>query len=738
MAQAVRTREIAVERRRGRPTIVFGGEPLNPQTYRIHDRPLDARYLRRFVDAGIRLYFLDFTDEPALPESVHFDRVDERMRALLALAPDLLVIPSIRFLLSEEWAAAHSEALCRFEDGTLDHFMGQSAPEQRYTMASPVWEAEVARILTAHVRHFESADYAGNVIGYHIRCGHCGEWNFWWDIADSAKHGIDYSDAMVEWFRTWLARRYGDDAGLRRAWADPNVTLATALPPSVEDRNSPDVGEFFTPDGRAGVLDFVAAMDDVAAERAVNLCKVVKDTAARNVLAGVFNGGFRRAVGKLLRSPYVDFLASPPPYENRGPGDYSPLHTTTESVALHGKIWITEADNRTHLSDQYRYGATDDRDSALEAMARDWLNMQTHGVMSWWYDFSRNWYDDEIMRVLARLQQLSEAGLGFEYESAAGLALVLHRGNARVTNYRVARYTDYQDELGLDRNLTTRQIVQEMGRIGAPWDFYSLDDLAALPSRRHRVYWFLNAFMLDDRERAKIDALKSDGNVLVFFYAPGWLHPDRRPAADVAHMIQVTGLEFKCIDESRSLVSRITASGARWLPGIDEGFEFGEFKRPLKTGFEIDPNRPNRLPPVIEANPVFCPESAGSVVLGRYAADNRASFVMRQFDDWTSVYIGATSVPAALVRALIARAGVHLYGEEDTITYADNHFVGIHSSRAGRHVIELPEPRAVADALECTMLGEELDRIEMDMAAEKTKIFVTGSTGEVKRFMAVR
>ncbi len=728
--------QIQIKDHNGKPAIAVNGEILNPQTYRIESPPIDPAYLKRFVDAGIRLYFVDFNDEPEIPEQEHFAKVDAQVERLLDLQPNLYMIPSIRFYLSKAWAEAHPEALALFEDGTRDHYMNR-VPEQRYSIASPVWEAEVARVLKQHVRHFETSSYRDQVIGYHVRCGHCGEWNFWWDIADNTKHNLDYSPGMIDYLRSWLRKTYQDDVQqLQAAWADPKVTFANAVPPDITRRNKPSSGEFFVPDHCAQVLDYIEAQGDVAAERAVNLCRVAKEACDRPVLAGVFNGGFTRAIGNLLRSPYVDFLASPPPYENRGPGDYSPLHTTTESISLHGKIWISEADNRSHLTDQSQYGATRRKDWALADFRRDFLNMLVHGCMSWWYDFSRGWYDDDdIQATFARLQRIARAGLDFDRASAAQVALVVHRAASKYTSHRVIRHKKYQDELGLEYNVARRQVIQEMGRAGFPHDFYSLFDLGEPGRPSYKVHWFLNAFALTAEDRAAIDALKHDNNLLVFVYAPGWIKPEVRPSAQPAYMKEVTGFDFEVVEEPRLLISRITEAGAKWLESVAAGIEFGKFERPMKTGFEVDPERPNRPATPFPANPVFYPQPGEGQVLAEYTFDNKPSMVMRQFDNWTSLYIGATAVPASIVRAIACKAGVHIYDDQEDILYANRNFVGLHTCRDGEHRVVLPEKRSVVDAYTGKVIAEATTEIKFQAPEADTRIFFTGSTEECRAFL---
>ena len=60
---------------------------------------------------------------------------------------------------------------------------------------------------------------------------------------------------------------------------------------------------------------------------------------------------------KVLRSPDVDFIASPYTYDNKQIGGPNNSQTLPESVALHGKLYFNEVDTETHLfKRQWRWG----------------------------------------------------------------------------------------------------------------------------------------------------------------------------------------------------------------------------------------------------------------------------------------------------------------------------------------------------------------------------------------------
>jgi len=86
------------------------------------------------------------------------------------------------------------------------------------------------------------------------------------------------------------------------------------------------------------------------------------------------------ALAKVLRCPDVDFLMSPPLYTDRQLCGTSGFMSATESVRLHGKLWLSEADYRTHLSSQDSgYGRTGTPDESRAGLLREMGNVLSAG-----------------------------------------------------------------------------------------------------------------------------------------------------------------------------------------------------------------------------------------------------------------------------------------------------------------------------------------------------------------------
>ncbi len=85
------------------------------------------------------------------------------------------------------------------------------------------------------------------------------------------------------------------------------------------------------------------------------------------------------------------------------------------------------------------------------------------------------------------------------------------------------------------------QRLQGLSRIGAPCDYYLLDDLLEFDVKPYKLYIFLNAFYLDNTRRDKIkEKICKDSNTTVWLYAPGYINKD----ADIDNMYNLTGFRF--------------------------------------------------------------------------------------------------------------------------------------------------------------------------------------------------
>ena len=111
------------------------------------------------------------------------------------------------------WADVPPAELATYADGSTGNM----------SLASTVYLRHFEDDLRAIVRHFENGPYGPRIIAYQPGGP---EHEMFGD--QYREKGPDISPANTARSRRWLATRYESDAALQAAWAQPQVTLATA------------------------------------------------------------------------------------------------------------------------------------------------------------------------------------------------------------------------------------------------------------------------------------------------------------------------------------------------------------------------------------------------------------------------------------------------------------------------------------------------------------------------------
>jgi len=140
--------------------------------------------------------------------------------------------------------------------------------------------------------------------------------------------------------------------------------------------------------------------------------RVIKEVTGGNKLTGVFFGyplAEHANLMKVVESPDVDFFCSPIRYDGRRagePGRFSSPYQAT--YRLHGKLYWSEADERTHLSEfpgtWHPAWHQIDEFETEQAMLRDLGWALTSGHEIWWFTIAGNecFHDEKIMQTVKK------------------------------------------------------------------------------------------------------------------------------------------------------------------------------------------------------------------------------------------------------------------------------------------------------------------------------------------------
>lgn len=575
----------------GRPTFRVGAHRGAPCIF-VDDAPRFPMYLfeqevsvadgQTFTDAGVEFYsfiekdsFLDLGWTGA--SSQDFTVIDRVMQTFEDHVPNGYALPRLHLWAPGWWLDAHPDDVV---DYAIDP--GTAGIPRDASFASTAWRTEAGAKLRTMVRHILDGPQGDRTMGVTIAGGLYGEW-----LCYNAEYLPDTSEAMrTAWIGHLKAKYSNSVAQLRAAWGDPAVTFDTVVIPGTGERRETAVGLFRDPAASRRVLDYYDSHHRVVVEAIDHFASIVKDESGGALLTSVLYGytpdqGYmpqeqhHRAVAALHRLDSVDLVTSPHSYYRRAPGDDGAYRTYTDSLALHGKLFIDEADDRTHLAPagtSFVYATT--MAESLGIIRRAFGQAVTHATGMWYMDHSSGlWYADPAMGAeFARLKHWGDYSMNVSRSRASQVAMI----SVPTAELVLGGETDTTAKLYEGPSLGSRQGIGELSRAGAPFDRYTIDDLVdGLVPTHYKVYVFPDAFRLNAAQRTAINALKSGGRTLVWGWAPGYASDSALARADVEAL---TGFSL----------TQVTAPAAPApdpnTPLDDEDFETGSFAGTGYTG----------------------------------------------------------------------------------------------------------------------------------------------------------
>lgn len=419
-----------------------------------------------------------------------YNDIETDFETLLSGCPDAFAIMRLHLDVPTWWERAHPDGCCTRNDGTT----------LRQCFSSEIWQQATEHALRNILRWLIDSPYASHLAGIHLAAGQTEEWfhHYRGSYEDTNPH-------RTKAFRAWLRRQYCDLSALRAAWRQPGADWDAAAP---ADIGKPVAGGGWRePKRDARILDTFRFQAETIVDDIVRYCRIVKEESEGRLLTGVFYGyhsfvadprGGHGALGRLLQSPVLDYLASPNCYDRRPGEDWAPM-AAIDSVRLHGKLWMAEHDTRTScttlLKDkapdicptgQYETGVWLGPDSSATSsmlLRNNTARMLTRGYGGWWFDMWGGWFDDPALMA--------------ELEAAQRMACSLISGTPKVDAFepQLAVFSDeeigfYDSTFGsLAGPLLANRL--SLGRAGCPYRHFLRSDTALAPANGLRCVWLL-------------------------------------------------------------------------------------------------------------------------------------------------------------------------------------------------------------------------------------------------------
>ena len=708
MPTDVRYLEAEIRINNGKPRLLVDGRARPPILAYV--RP---GYLRDFRDAGIHIYTSPLSEEALSvasfwegPGTYNFDETRRVADRIFREDPEALLIPRVALGYVEAgwFPSEHPEELSRLSNGWTGFVRDDGKKNEAssgHSFASKIWRRHACKALEAYIDFMESS-YPGRIIGYHIGGGISTEWVEW--NHHNRVHLSDYSRPMAERFSRWLERRHP-------SWQ--NIEIPTPL-----ERMEEGSFSFRDFEGSARSIEYSRCLSRVVSDTLIHLCRVARKSTESSRLIGAFYGYLwthgetlcpqhagHLSLGRVLRSPHIDFIVSPYHYDDRGLGGVNYPQTLADEVRESGKLYFNEVDTKTFLTDprtdwMHHIRRPKTVRDTIELLKRDFSYSLSKGVGLWWMDLlDQGWFhNSSITRALKRLGEIHDQmeGPGTRASVRSEIAVVL----SEESFHYLMPYSN------LTSPLLSVQRQRELSRIGAPFDEVLLDSL----SNDFSFYIFPNAFYLEDRDRRRIRRiLKGKGSLWV--YAPGYYSED---GPSISGISEILGMEAGIMEREMTLevvtgrpihpAMSGVAPGTRYGTRVDEDYISRALNYPAKR----------------EIGPVFYVNDPRVTELGKIEGTDKTGLCLVTEGGALRAYSSAPAVPAGIIRGIAKHLGVHCYLESSDLIYAGEDFLAVYAFTGGLKRIRLPSIGRVHDLYENKLLAEGTDKLDLRMRANST------------------
>ncbi len=342
---------------------------------------------------------------------------------------------------------------------------------------------------------------------------------------------------------------------------------------------------------------------------------------------------------------------------------------------------------------------------SLTTLKRDFARDICEVIQGWWFDMGGDWYDDpEILALFKRQREIADFAYSLDRTKRNDIALIYDAESVHL----VSRDTSM---LVLDLWRTS-----DLGRIGAPVDYYFHNDLSRQDMPDYKLYVMLNQYCLTDAEREAVYAkARRNGAAIIWLYAPGFVNPEAARVMDVANVETTVGMELGFIDKTFFPHFRVDPAAHTAVARASATRRYGVIDRDVHSNIWIGSVLP---PPYL--NPGFYIDDPHATVLGRFCSNGLPALALSERDGVRSIYCAAPVMRSDLLASIAAFAGCHIYLDGDDVLYANENFVAVHAKDDGRRTIRFKRPCSPYEVYERRFYGHDTESIDVDMTLGQT------------------
>ena len=758
-----------IERCNGAPQLVIDGKPHPPMGYfmKWKDPENHLDHIRQRYEAGQRMFYLGWYGTDWLQPGTSALLLKNCKTVLDALPDDVYLGVVLNLSPPAQWVKAHPEALMVYSDGKSHPMILSSAGSQElpgmFSLCSDIYRQDAGLALQDMLDKIDAVPFGDRIVSVLLAGGGTAEWYYPEGnefIDKQTGTCADFSEPCRKNYELFLRQKYGDEETLRRVWNDPTASFANPKIPDLDARAHIDVdevildamatlesydrqiGKTINMDGKLGsnlgiflnvneyqyVSDYYQSIGWGTAQTLSSLGAIVKKHSPDRLVitfygalgcVHYYNFGTSTSTLELLESGNVDMLCSAASYNNREPGGYLAHREIQDSFLLRNTMFANEGDSRSHWTEPFYRDLMRfyDVEDTINTYKREFAQQLCDNIQGWWYDLDNpGFVEDGMQALLKRMKEVAA------FETAQD----------RTKNHEIALIYDQESihYVSNDNNAMLLEFyrVTDLGRIGAPVDYYFHNDMTHPEMPDYKLYIMINVYCLSDAER---DAIKEKARrnhaMVLWLYAPGFINLNAASIMDNANIEAVTGMKVRRLDQTVSPRFRIERSGHPALALADPWRFYGYLDRSVHStiwpGSIYAPPKVKAQPPAF-ANPGFViEEQEGIEVLGRYCLDKTIAMAMKDDGGYTSVYCATQVLRSDLLQSLAAYAGVHLYTRTDDFICANDTLVSIHAKDTGKRTLYFKQPCSPFEVYEKKFYGHNVTELELDMHLGQTLTF---------------
>lgn len=733
------TPKTEVKLKNGNPTLFVNGKVLNPY---IMSHPDYATYeafgeqakpgCRIWRILGVKMVNYSYETDQGKKENIeYFKIIDQLINNVLKVNPDAYILAGSIVQAAQEWTDRYPDDATLLSNGR----------RLQYSLSSRRWSKQLDYDYRALVQHMMKQKYSAHIIGVHYEMAQ--ETNYWgYGVNDSAtpRNQIvlgDYSTEHIRAFRLWLRDRYKDNLeALRTAWKDQNIDFDIAYP-KIDILCAEDTLMFKDPAKTQMPMDYWEFHSDEMVNMSNVVAKAVKEASGGKYITGLW--GFysdgvydgpnvpgkmqymgHTALQKALASPYIDYLAMIQSYTHRRWGRPMYAGNLVESIRRHGKIPLVEFDVRTFFTPVEYDMRTYSQPESISVMQSYIWGAAIRADALWWVGFSRGttgrpsvpWYAEKSLTdAIGQGKRLYDVVYNTASPSNSEVAVFMSNDDMRAMDV----YDGYKPLISAQYQTS----FFETTKLGAPVDYYELNDISFDSMNQYKVYVFLNAYNLTKSQRDAIKArVRRVGKTAVWLYGAGY---NNGLTISEANIQDLTGINTGCTIERR-------------LPTVK--FEQGHILTAnLPAGYTLQPQRWEYDARPYEIGPIFHVNDSSAEALGRYEHDSQVAYASKMVDGGRSIFLAIPYISSSVLRDICRVAGVSLYTQNDTYLDATRHFILITNTENDfNQTITLPQKATIYDISNSKLIASNVKSFMAKIAPFTSSVYFTGTDAEVTAF----